>query len=364
MTALTVAHNTDGVALAVFIALFALVTVVGFVAARWRRARLDNLDEWGLGGRRFGTVVTWFLLGGDLYTAYTFIAVPALVYGVGAQGFFALPYTILIYPLVFLMMPRLWTVAHRHGYVTPADFVRGRFGSRGLATAVALTGLLATMPYIALQLVGIQVVLGAMGVSGDWPLIVAFAILAAYTYQSGLRAPALIAIVKDVLIYLTVIVAVIYIPGKLGGFGSIFDAAGAALPQKDPPGALIPGTTDAQVAYATLALGSAMALFLYPHALTASLSAASARTLRRNAAVLPAYSFLLGLIALLGYMAIAASIQPSSPNYVVPELFANMFPSWFTGVAFAAVAIRALVPAAGMSLAAGQPFSRHPWGGE
>jgi SSS family solute:Na+ symporter len=362
MTAVTVAHTTEAATLAVFLILFFAVTVIGFVAARWRRAEATSLDEWGLGGRRFGTVVTWFLLGGDLYTAYTFVAVPALVYGVGAQGFFALPYTILIYPLVFVALPRLWTVAHRKGYVTPADFVRGRFGSRNLATAVALTGLLATMPYIALQLVGIQVVLGAMGISGDWPLILAFAILAGYTYQSGLRAPALIAVVKDALIYLTIIVAIIYIPSKLGGFGHIFDSAGAALAKKDPPGALIPTTTDAQVAYATLALGSAMALFLYPHALTASLSATSAQTLRRNAAVLPAYSFLLGLIALLGYMALTAGITPSGPNYAVPDLFIQQFPAWFTGVAFAAIAIGALVPAAVMSIAAANLFTRNIWG--
>jgi SSS family solute:Na+ symporter len=361
MTAVTVAHDTDAVTLAVFLALFGAVTAIGFFAARWRRASEQSLDEWGLGGRRFGGVVTWFLLGGDLYTAYTFVAVPALVFGVGAQGFFALPYTILVYPLVFVALPRLWTVAHRKGYVTPADFVRGRFGSRNLATAVALTGLLATMPYIALQLLGIQVVLGTMGIHGDWPLILAFAILAGYTYQSGLRAPALIAVVKDVLIYVTIIVAVIYIPHKLGGFGHIFDTAGDALAKKDPPGALVPGTTDAQVAYATLALGSAMALFLYPHALTASLSASSAQTLRRNAAVLPAYSFLLGLIALLGYMALTAGIQPDTPNYAIPDLFAQLFPGWFTGVAFAAIAIGALVPAAVMSIAAANLFTRNLW---
>jgi SSS family solute:Na+ symporter len=359
--AVTVAHDTETVTLVIFLVLFGAVTVLGFVAARWRKAQAESLDEWGLGGRRFGPVVTWFLLGGDLYTAYTFIAVPALVFGVGAQGFFALPYTILVYPLVFVALPRLWTVAHRKGYVTPADFVRGRFGSRNLATAVALTGLLATMPYIALQLVGIQVVLGAMGITGDWPLILAFAILAGYTYQSGLRAPALIAVVKDVLIYLTILVAIIYIPSKLGGFGHIFDSAGAALSKKDPPGALIPGTADAQVAYATLAMGSAMALFLYPHALTASLSASSAHTLRRNAALLPAYSFLLGLIALLGYMAITAGITPSGPNYAVPDLFIQQFPAWFTGVAFAAIAIGALVPAAVMSIAAANLFTRNLW---
>src|SRR3954452_13412246 len=126
---MVVQHKTDTVALVVFTILFVAVAGLGFVAARWRRGDLGLLDEWGLGGRRFGSVVTWFLLGGDVYTAYTFVAVPALVFAVGAQGFFALPYTIIVYPLVFMLMPRLWTVSHKRGYITPADFVKGRYGS-------------------------------------------------------------------------------------------------------------------------------------------------------------------------------------------------------------------------------------------
>jgi SSS family solute:Na+ symporter len=355
---ITEAHDTNTTALIVFVILFGLVSVLGFVAARWRRAELDHLDEWGLGGRRFGTVVTWFLLGGDLYTAYTFIAVPALVFGMGAIGFFALPYTIMVYPLIFVVMPRLWSVCRANGYVTPADFVRGRYGSRHLGLVMALTGILATMPYIALQLVGMQIVLGALGVDGDWPLIIAFVVLAAYTYQSGLRAPALIAVVKDTLIYVTILVAVIYIPSKIGGFGAMFDAADKVLPTRDKPGALIPEAANAQVAYATLAFGSALALFLYPHAITAVLGAKSAQTVRRNTALLPAYTFLLGLIALLGYMAIARGIDPSNPNFAVPDLFLNVFPAWFVGFAFAAIAIGALVPAAVMSIAAANLFTR------
>src|SRR5215212_7449757 len=201
---------------------------MGFAAARWRRAQsLMHLDEWGLGGRSFGSWITWFLLGGDLYTAYTFVAVPALVFGAGAAGFFAVPYTIVAYPIVFLVLIRLWSVSHVHGYVTPADFVRGRYGSPTLALVIAITGVVATMPYIALQLVGIEAVLRTMGVEGHLPIIIAFAVLAAYTYQAGLRAPALIAFVKDTLIYLVIIVAVIYLPAKLGGWTSIFDAADA-----------------------------------------------------------------------------------------------------------------------------------------
>jgi hypothetical protein len=220
------------VALIVLILLFALVTVLGFMAARWRRPTdFDSLHEWGLGGKSFGTVITWFLLGGDLYTAYTFIAVPAAMWATGAvSGFFAVPYTIVLYPIIFFFLGRMWSVAHRHGYVTTADIVQGRYGTRSLSLAVTLTGILATMPYIALQLVGIQAVLEVVGIGGtsplarDLPLLIAFAVLAAYTYSSGLRAPAIIAFVKDTLIYLVIAVAVIYFPLKLGGWLGIFDA--------------------------------------------------------------------------------------------------------------------------------------------
>src|SRR5499427_2410710 len=100
-------------AIIVFVLLFGFITVLGFVAARWRRGDLDLLHEWGLAGRRLGTVLTWFLLGGDLYTAYTFIAVPALVFGAGASGFFAVPYAALMYPLLFMAFPRLWSVSSK-----------------------------------------------------------------------------------------------------------------------------------------------------------------------------------------------------------------------------------------------------------
>src|ERR1700724_3695334 len=196
-------------ALVVFGFFFALVTVAGFWAARWRRPKdgMGSLEEWGLAGRSFGTWVTWFLIGGDLYTAYTVIAVPALLYGSGAMGFFAVPYAVITYPYMMMVLPRLWTVCHRHGYVTFADFVAGRDGTRWVTIAVAVTGILALMPYIALQLVGMRVVIAALGVTGEWPLAAAFVILAAYTYSSGLRAPAVIAVVKDVMLYVMVIAA-------------------------------------------------------------------------------------------------------------------------------------------------------------
>jgi SSS family solute:Na+ symporter len=347
-------------ALAVFLFFFGLVTVMGFFAARWRRPKtLAHLDEWGLGGRQFGTWITWFLIGGDIYTAYTMIAVPALVYAVGAYGFFALPYTIIIYPFVFVVMPLLWKTAKDNHYVTAADVVHGRYGSRPLELAVALTGVIATMPYIALQLIGMETVIQALGLKGEIPLILAFLILAFYTYSSGLRAPALIAFVKDIMIYIVVIAATVLIPAKLGGYGAVFHAADAAFKAKGSGGILL---LPAQIpAYLSLAFGSALALFMYPHAITAVFASSGGDTIRRNAILLPAYSILLGLLALMGYMGHAAGLKLTNNNDVVPVLFQSLFPEWFAGFAFAAIAIGALVPAAVMSIGAANLFTRNFW---
>jgi solute:Na+ symporter, SSS family len=374
--------NVNVTTFTIVVVLFLLVTGVGFIAARWRRAdNMMHLDEWGLGGRGFGTFITWFLLGGDLYTAYTFIAVPALVFGSGSIGFYAVAYTIVVFPIVLIFLPRLWSVSKVHGYITPADFIRGRYGSRGLALSAAFTGILALMPYIALQLVGIDAVIQVMGVGTsssnsfvkDLPLFIAFLVLAIFTYVSGLRAPALIAFVKDTLIYVFVLVAIFYIPTRLGGWSNIFHVtqthfATISPTTKKPLGSFTPpggslGST--RFDFASLAIGSAVALFLYPHSITGTLAAKHRSAVKRNMIYLPLYSVLLALIALFGYMAIADPVtaanvkKAGNTQLAVPYLFQHMFPSWFTGIAFAGIIIGALVPAAIMSIAAANLFTRN-----
>jgi len=220
------------------------------------------------------------------------------------------------------------------------------------------------------------VVIAALGL--DWqvavpllgnvsvPLVSAFLVLAAFTYTSGLRGTALIAVVKDILVYITVLAAIIIIPSELGGYGKVFSAV--------PPSQLLlppapEGSLGAGFAYATLALGSLLALFLYPHSVTGLLSSSSRHVIRRNAIVLPAYSVALALIALLGYMALAAGVKEMPEyaagfksfgnNFAVPALFLHMFPHWFAGVAFAAIAIGALMPASIMAIACGNLFTRN-----
>jgi SSS family solute:Na+ symporter len=175
----------------------------------------------------------------------------------------------------------------------------------------------------------------------------------------------MIAVVKDVLIYVVVIAVTTVVPMQLGGFGPVFDAVPAAKLTLAAP---VGDTYGAYSIYATLALGSALALFLYPHSLTAILSSSSPGAIRRNAALLPAYSLVLGLLALLGFMAIALHVGTAPEfadgfkrygnNFAVPALILRVFPGWFAGVAFAAIAIGALVPSAIMSIACANIVSR------
>jgi SSS family solute:Na+ symporter len=355
-------RDFDSVATIVFVVLLGLVAAIGFLASRWKRADLHALEEWGLAGRRFGTLITWFLLGGDLFTAYTVIAVPGLIYGTGGPGFFALSYAALTFSFAFVSMPRLWSVCKRHGYVTAADFVRGRYGDHWLALAVTITGIMATVPYLALQLIGVQVSVAALGIAhasaSNLPLLIAFAILAGYTWKGGLRAPASIALVKDVMIYTVVIASVVYLPLRLGGYGAIFHSAANVLSARPHPASLLLNQNQ-YLSYSTLVFGSALALFLYPHSITAILSSASGAVIRRNCVYMPAYTLLLGLIALLGYCALAAGVKVASSSDVVPALFVGVFPSWFAGFCLASIAIGALVPAAIMSIAAANLFTRN-----
>jgi solute:Na+ symporter, SSS family len=344
----------------VFTAIFAGVALLGFQAVHWRAGGLHRLAEWGVAGRQFGGVVAWFVLGGTIFSGNSIIAIPGLVFAKGAQGFYTVSYLTLVYPLLFVVLARFWIVARHRGYVTTADFVRERFG-RNVALLIALTGILATMPYLAVQIYGIEVVLAQMGMPVEVSLVTAFLILSLSTYVGGLRAPALIAIIKDIMLTTVILAAWIVIPPRLGGLEHIF----ADVHQKaiQNPRAFSEILLPSQyIAYGTQVVGAALALLLYPHIITVCCSVNSHKVLKRNAIFLPFFTILIALTGLLGYMAIAAGIAPSptyKTNNIIPGLFAHIFPAWFAGFAFAAIVICALVPAAIMSIGVANLFSRN-----
>ncbi|MBX8631257.1 MAG: sodium:solute symporter [Thermoplasmata archaeon] len=348
-----------------FLVLFVIFAILGFTAGRWRRGDLGMIGEWALAGRKLGVYLTWFLIGADLYTAYTFVAVPSGVFAKGALFFFAVPYVATTFAIAMITMPKLWTEAKKHGYITSSDFVRDKFKSPTLAILLALTGIIAELPYIALQIVGMRAVLTVMlsGIANistvvEVSLVLSFIVLALFTFATGLRGATLTAVFKDVLIFLTVIVIIVVVPLSYGGFQHAF-AAKKSFQTLAP----VAGS-----AYWTLWLGSAFALFLYPHAVNGALSSSDEKKLRRSTALLPIYGIGLALLALFGVLvyAVAPAMKylgtfsaASRGILVVPALIVYTMPSWFAGIALLGIFIGGLVPAAIMAIAQANLFVRN-----
>lgn len=354
-----------------FVGLFVLFIVLGFYGKYWRRGDLNHVHEWSLAGRRLGTALVFFLIGADIYTAYTFVAIPSGVFAKGSLYFFAIPYVGLTFGVALVTMPRLWSLSREKGYITASDFVKDRFSSKILSILIAMTGIISLLPYIALQIVGMQSVLTVM-LSGtansntvqEISLLIAFVILAAFTYTSGLRGATLTAVFKDILIWITVIALIVVVPLSIGGGGGGFATAFKNVKTQTYitlSESLVPG-------YTTLVLGSALALYLYPHAINGVLSSESAQKLRTSTALLPLYGVGLAIMALMGILVYAV---PSAMNFlshfpessrgilVVPSLILYTMPGWFSGIALLGIFVGGLVPAAIMAMSQASLLTRN-----
>jgi SSS family solute:Na+ symporter len=348
-----------------FVGLFVLFIFLGFYGKYWRRDNLNDTHEWSLAGRKLGTTLVFFLIGADIYTAYAFVALPSGVFAKGS--FYFLTYAAVAFGVALVTMPRLLASSKEKGYITASDFIKGRFGSTTLGILIAITGIVSLLPYIALQIVGMQSVLIVM-LSGttnpqiveEIALVVAFAVLAAFTYTSGLRGAALTAVLKDILVWLTVIALIIVVPLSIdGGLSTAFKNVKPSY--LTVPDSLVTG-------YVTIMLGSALALYLYPHAINGVLSSESVHKLTRSTALLPLYAIGLAIMGLMGILVYAV---PPAMNFlshfpessrgilVVPSLILYSMPPWFTGIALLGIFIGGLVPAAIMAISQANLLTRN-----
>ncbi|MCL6516407.1 sodium:solute symporter [Alicyclobacillus sp.] len=335
------------------------VVLVGFLAGRSKEAR-SSVEEWSVGGRKLGSLFVWFLVGADVYTAYTFLGLTSSAYSGGSTAFFATPYVVLAYPLAYFFLPRLWRVAKEHGYMTLADYVGGRFDSKLLSFLVAITGVLMLIPYIDLQLSGILDTLqvAAAGiVNVKLIVVVSFLLVALYTFFSGLKAPTYTAIIKDILVWVVMLFLVISLPIiHFGGWGQMVQAIAdqhpklLVLPTSGPKGIWW---------FSTAALISAMALFMWPHTATGTFSSKSAEILKRNAIVLPLYNIVLMLVTFLGLLAFMVVPHGTNARLAFLTLIHDSYGGFAQGLAYATIALASLVPCSIMAIGASNLFANN-----
>jgi solute:Na+ symporter, SSS family len=260
-----------------------IVVFIGFMAGRNKTSR-SSVEEWSVGGRRLGGLFVWFLVGADIYTAYTFLGLTSQAYSSGSIAFFATPYVVLAYPLAYYFLPKIWKVAKVHNFMTLADYIKSRFDSKLFSTLVAINGVLMLIPYIDLQLSGILATLTFAGtgyINVTFVVIVSFLLVALYTFFSGIKAPTYTAIIKDILVWIIMLFLVVSLPIiHFGSWGGMMRTAIKQVPQM----LTIPVTGPKGIPwFSSAALISALALFMWPHTATGIFSSKDGNSLRKNA---------------------------------------------------------------------------------
>ncbi|PMB76044.1 MAG: sodium:proton antiporter [Fervidicoccus fontis] len=339
--------------IALFFLIVASTIIVAFLGARWRAADMSKISEWSIGGRKFGTLIVWFLMGGDIYTAYALISVPGGAYGQGGFILYSAVYGAMSYPFLYYVAPRLYLIAKKKGMITGGDYVRERFKSDTLSLLISLTGIIAMLPYIALQIVGIKYVLQAMNFPIVESYIIAFLIVAAFTVVAGLRGPALGAIIKDILLWAVIITITVVFAIRFDGFSLVFKSLDAqGLNYMIPPNLMI--------GYMTLAFGNGIAWLLFPNLLTGILGSKDAKTIKKNSVLLPVYQVWMLILAIFGLVALSENLVPNKVSSLAfPSVLTTYFSPTFVSIAFAAIIIGAMIPASLQALSAANLITRN-----
>lgn len=336
-----------------------IVIGIGFLAGRSKESR-SSVEEWSVGGRRLGALFVWFLIGADVYTAYTFLGLTSSAYTGGSIAFFATPYVVLAYPLAYFFLPKIWKVGKTHNFTTLADYIKGRFDSKLFSVLIAINGVLMLIPYIDLQLSGIQDTLRVAGtgyINITFVVVVSFLLVAFYTFFAGIKAPTYTAIIKDILVWVIMLYMVVSIPSiHFGSWGHMMDTAVAKVPEK-----LVLPTSGPKgmLWFSTAALISAMALFMWPHTATGIFSSKSGESLRKNAIVLPFYNIVLMLVTFLGITAFLVIPKGTDPRFAFLELIHMSYGGTMQGLAYSTIALASLVPCSIMAIGASSLFANN-----
>jgi solute:Na+ symporter, SSS family len=347
---------------ALLIVLVVIVVTVGFGLFGVRKIRMSP-SQFILGGRSFGVIFLWLLSAGEIYTSFTFLGAAGWAYGKGAPAFYIICYLTVSCITLFFYFPPVWRIAQRQGLLTNADYISYKYQSRSLGYLTALVGVVFLIPYITLQLTGIQILLQIAGygaVNSAWAAGAAFALIVAFVSIAGLRGAAWASLIKDALVLVGVVFAGIVLP--IHFFGSPKGVIDAVLKVQPHWMTLTNGTENfGTVWFASTVLLSGLGGFMYPHAFAANLAAGSPNTIRRNAMILPFYQVMLLLVFFAGFTALL--MRPGLKGTEADQSFMLVvqehYPAWVLGIIAGAGCLAGLVPASAQILAAASLLSRN-----
>jgi len=342
-----------------------LGTVFGALTyARYQSVR--TMDEWAVGGRRFGSWIFWFVNAGEIYTTFAVLGISGYAWAYGAPAYLAFTSVSLACALGYWLMPQIWEAGKRYGLVTQADFFSRHYRAPWLGVLVGIAGIAALIVYVQIQLTALTLVFRLTvgdALSPAQAAILAAAVMLAFVYLAGLRSAAFAAGVKDVLMIALVVLLSVTVADKVGATSmlDVFSRVQDLHPGIGRFPGLQPEAGLDNTWLVTAALNVALGTWIFPHMFQLCFSARDADTIRRNAIWQPLYSLSYFFILLLGFAALLAGTQPADGNLnaVLLQFVTDRYPAWSVGLLAGTVCLLALVPGSLLLLAAASIFGRN-----
>jgi SSS family solute:Na+ symporter len=350
--------NASTIALTIIFSIVAVGSFIGFYAGS--RYKMD-LEQWTVAGRGFGLLFVWLLMAGEIYTTFTLLGVSGWAYSKGGPSLYILGYQPLAFVVSFYILLQVWEVGQKYRLQTQADFFQVRYGSKYLSAFVALVGVVFIIPYLQLQLTGLGIIVEVAsfaGIGRTPAMLLAFALVAAFVFASGVRGVAWVSVLKDFLLLFAALFVGIAVPYiYFGGVGPMF----AALAHAKPGHLVMPGATSnlGHAWYVSSVLLTAFGFYMWPQNIGASFTAKSGNILRRNAVIMPLYSITMPLMLFVGLTAVLVLPGLSNGDLALLTIVRKTFPAWFLGLIGGAGALTAMVPAAIQILTAATLFAKN-----
>ena len=297
-----------------------LTLTIGLLAGR---RSTDSVAGYVAADRSFGLLVMYFVTGASVFSAFAFLGGPGWAYSRGAAAFYILAYGAIGMAPFYWVGPKIAKMGRRHGFVTQAQLITGRFPSRGLSALIAALSLVAFIPYVTIQMRGAGIVIEAV-TDGHVPLwlgaLVAYGIVIIYVLAAGAMAVGWTNTFQGIFMIVIAWTLGLYLPNRLyGGVGPMFEQIAEARPELlVPPGLDAAGGAWTWGAFSSFILVSAVGLMMWPHLFMKAFTAKDDRTLRRTVILFPTFQLFLIPVFLIGFSGVLFVGTPPSSDFILP----------------------------------------------
>ncbi|MEL7022635.1 MAG: sodium:solute symporter family protein [Pseudomonadota bacterium] len=300
-----------------------------WVGLRAGRGTSSTVDGFVAGDRNFGFLVMYFVTGATVFSAFAFLGGPGWAYSRGAAAFYILSYGVIGMAPWYVIGPKAARIGRRFGQVTQAQFLTGRFRSRGLSLVIALVSIAAMIPYITLQMRGAGIVIEAV-TDGRVPIwvgaAVAYGVVLVYVLISGVSAVGWTNTLQGVFMVVIAWSLGLYLPYALyGGIGPMFEAILAARPELlELPGLTASGEPWSWAGYSSAIIVSAVGITMWPHIFMKAFTARDERIIRRTVVWFPSFQLFLVPVFLIGFAGVLFVDTLPQPDFILPYLILNV----------------------------------------